>query len=319
MRVLSLFDGMSCGQIALKEIGITPEVYYASEIDKFAIKQTQLNFPNTIQVGDVRDLNVEDLGHIDLILAGSPCTDMSFSGKRKGLSTVEGIEIKSLNEYLELKKQGFEFAGQSYLFWEFIRILNDVRKTNPDVLFLLENVKMGKKWEPVFDDAIGCKGNHNLKLVCPKCGTPHQPHSPHTMDADGFERSEIRTVMEDRGWCYECSFWQNLYDKHKDDPGWVRIDGVSWVLKPMVENVPSGWNSLGCGGRKMYINIEGKGIVTSNNCWCQGDVSDAFKDLMPDNATWATKEEFDKAPVVGHIIEGIGLVFTDRGGHEVNA
>lgn len=160
---------------------------------------------------------------------------------------------------------------------------------------------------------------NNLKLVCPKCGTPHQPHSPHTMDADGFERCEIRTVMEDRGWCYECSFWQNLYDKHKDDPGWVRIDGVSWVLKPMVENVPRGWNSLGCGGRKMYVNIEGKGIVTSNNCWCQGDVSDAFKDLMPDNATWATKEEFDKAPVVGHIIEGIGLVFTDREGHEVNA
>lgn len=64
---------------------------------------------------------------------------------------------------------------------------------------------------------------------------------------------------------------------------------------------------------------KGKGIVTSNNCWCQGDVSDAFKDLMPDNATWATKEEFDKAPVVGYIVEGIGLVFTDREGHEVNA
>lgn len=99
MRVLSLFDGMSCGQIALKEIGITPEVYYASEIDKFAIKQTQLNFPNTIQVGDVRDLNVEDLGHIDLILAGSPCMDMSFSGKRKGLykivykANLLGIEV----------------------------------------------------------------------------------------------------------------------------------------------------------------------------------------------------------------------------------
>lgn len=103
------------------------------------------------------------------------------------------------------------------------------------------------------------------------------------MDADGFERCEIRTVMEDRGWCYKCSFWQNMYDKHKDDPGWVRIDGESWVLKPMVENVPSGWNSLGCGGRKMYINIEGKGIVVSNNCWCQGDVSDAFKDLDAGN------------------------------------
>ena len=58
----------------------------------------------------------------------------------------------------------------------------------------------------------------NLKLVCPKCGTPHQPHSPHTLDADGFERCEIRTIMEDKGWCYECSFWQNMYDKHKDDP-----------------------------------------------------------------------------------------------------
>lgn len=68
-----------------------------------------------------------------------------------------------------------------------------------------------------------------------------------------------------------------------------------------------------------YGEDERISIFYNNNCWCQGDVSDAFKDLMPDNATWATKEEFDKAPVVGHIIEGIGLVFTDRGGHEVNA
>jgi hypothetical protein len=50
----------------------------------------------------------------------------------------------------------------------------------------------------------------NLKLVCPKCGTPHQPHSPHTMDADGFERCEIRTIMEDKGWCYECSFFGKI-------------------------------------------------------------------------------------------------------------
>lgn len=61
MRVLSLFDGMSCGQIALRDMGIVPEVYYASEVDKFAIAQTQLNFPDTIQLGDVRQLNVENL------------------------------------------------------------------------------------------------------------------------------------------------------------------------------------------------------------------------------------------------------------------
>lgn len=119
MRVLSLFDGMSCGQIALKEIGITPEVYYASEIDKFAIKQTQLNFPNTIQVGDVRDLNVEDLGHIDLILAGSPgrytpyqIGDCAFESKEEALKHAEEQRtnlIKSLRLQIhELENLKFE-------------------------------------------------------------------------------------------------------------------------------------------------------------------------------------------------------------------
>lgn len=70
MNVLSLFDGMSCGQIVLKELDIHIDTYYASEIDKFAIKQTQLNFPNTIQVGDVRKVNVLDLQPIDLLIGG---------------------------------------------------------------------------------------------------------------------------------------------------------------------------------------------------------------------------------------------------------
>lgn len=119
MRVLSLFDGMSCGQIALKEIGITPEVYYASEIDKFAIKQTQLNFPNTIQVGDVRDLNVEDLGHIDLILADTPgrytpyqIGDCAFESKEEALKHAEEQRtnlIKSLRLQIhELENLKFE-------------------------------------------------------------------------------------------------------------------------------------------------------------------------------------------------------------------
>lgn len=120
MRVLSLFDGMSCGQIALKEIGITPEVYYASEIDKFAIKQTQLNFPNTIQVGDVRDLNVEDLGHIDLILADTPgrytpyqIGDCAFESKEEALKHAEEQRtnlIKSLKLQIhELENLKFEY------------------------------------------------------------------------------------------------------------------------------------------------------------------------------------------------------------------
>ncbi len=77
MNVLSCFDGMSCGQIALNRIGIKPKKYYASEIDKHAIKVTQTNFPETIQVGDIQDVDPELLGHIDLIIGGSPCQGFS--------------------------------------------------------------------------------------------------------------------------------------------------------------------------------------------------------------------------------------------------
>lgn len=166
MNILSLFDGMSCGQIALKELGIIPEVYYASEIDKHAIAQTQLNFPNTIQLGSVVDVDVSKLEQIDLLIGGSPCQSFSFAGKRKGMATKCDIEIYTLERYLKLKEDGFEFEGQSYLFWEYMRILTDIRKYNPDVKFLLENVEMGAKWERVLSEAIGVYGVHiNSALV----------------------------------------------------------------------------------------------------------------------------------------------------------
>lgn len=166
MNVLSLFDGMSCGQIALKELGINIDNYFASEVDKFAIAQTQLNFPDTIQLGDVRNISTKDLPKIDLLIGGSPCQSFSFAGKRKGMITVENEEIYTLDRYLELKRDGFEFEGQSYLFWEYMRILTEIRENNPDVLFLLENVEMGKKWERVLSEAIGIFGVHiNSALV----------------------------------------------------------------------------------------------------------------------------------------------------------
>ena len=166
MVVLSLFDGMSCGQIALHELGIIPETYYASEIDKFAIAQTQLNFPDTIQLGDVAEVDVSRLKPVDLLIGGSPCQSFSFAGKRAGMKTTENEEIYTLDRYLQLKADGFKFEGQSYLFWEYMRILTDIRKYNPNVLFLLENVEMGKKWERVLSDAIGLYGVHiNSALV----------------------------------------------------------------------------------------------------------------------------------------------------------
>lgn len=157
---------MSCGQIALRDMGITPEVYYASEVDKFAIAQTQLNFPDTIQLGDVRLVDPTQLGHIDLLIGGSPCQSFSFAGKRVGMATKENEKVLTLDRYLELKEQGFEFEGQSYLFWEYMRILTELRRLNPNIKFLLENVKMKKEWEAVLTEAIGVPGVHiNSALV----------------------------------------------------------------------------------------------------------------------------------------------------------
>ena len=134
MNVLSLFDGMSCGQIALRELGIKVDRYYASEINKHAIKQTQFNFPDTIQLGDVRGVHAKDLPNIDLLIGGSPCQGFSFAGKQLNFND-----------------------PRSALFFEFVRILNECREINPDVKFMLENVRMKREYEDVINNTLGIK------------------------------------------------------------------------------------------------------------------------------------------------------------------
>lgn len=123
INVLALCDGMSGGQIALTELGVSINQYYASEIDKFAIQQTQHNFPKTIQLGDIENWRTWDIDFksIDLILAGTPCQGFSFAGKQLAFDD-----------------------PRSRLFFVFVDILNHIRKLNPDVKFLLENVNMKK-------------------------------------------------------------------------------------------------------------------------------------------------------------------------------
>lgn len=150
-NVLSLFDGISCGQIALNRLNIEYNKYYASEIEKSGMLITNTNFPNTIQLGDVKNINGTKLDNIDLLIGGSPCQSFSFAGKMKGMSTKDNIEILSLEHYLELKNQDYEFEGQSYLFWEYVRILKEVKPR----YFLLENVQMKEKWKNLISEILG--------------------------------------------------------------------------------------------------------------------------------------------------------------------
>jgi DNA (cytosine-5)-methyltransferase 1 len=160
INVLSCFDGMSCAQLALRKSGVKVDKYFASELDKHAIKVTMANFPDTIQLGDVTKVDVSSLPVIDLLIGGSPCQSFSFAGKRQGMAAKGNIEILTLEHYLQLKSENYEFEGASYLFWEYMRILTELRKVNPDIKFLLENVEMGKKWEGVLNKAIGVQGIH---------------------------------------------------------------------------------------------------------------------------------------------------------------
>jgi len=126
--ILSLFDGMSCGQIALNKLGITYQQYYASEIDKHAIQVTQHNYPKTIQLGDVtkwRNWNI-DWANVDLLFAGSPCQGFSFAGKQLAFDD-----------------------PRSALFFVFVEIWRHIEKHNPKAKYLLENVKMKKEHEVV--------------------------------------------------------------------------------------------------------------------------------------------------------------------------
>lgn len=137
--VLSLFDGCSCGQIALSYF-TKDYSYFASEVNPKPIMVTQHNFPDTVQIGSVTDIDSKYFGNENpfILMGGSPCGDFSIMGKRKGMVTECNIEITSLEQYLQLKNEGFEFFGQSYLFWEYVRVL---KETKPKY-FLLENVNM---------------------------------------------------------------------------------------------------------------------------------------------------------------------------------
>lgn len=134
--VLSLFDGISCGKVALDRAGIKVKKYYASEIDKFAMQVSEKNHPDIIQLGDVTSWRSWDIDwkNVGLLIGGSPCQGFSFAGKQLNFND-----------------------DRSKLFFVYVDILNHIKSVNPDVKFLLENVKMKAEWQDVISGYLGVK------------------------------------------------------------------------------------------------------------------------------------------------------------------
>lgn len=160
MKVLSLFDGMSCGRIALDKLGIKPDIYLASEVDKHAIKVSKDNWSDIIHIGDVTKVSYKDgtlyteFGEyetaINLLIGGSPCQDFSSA--------------KAFGQHGETP-QGLG-GNKSGLFYHYLRVLNEIREENPNVKWLLENVKMKKESKEQLDNHLGVEGVYiNSSLV----------------------------------------------------------------------------------------------------------------------------------------------------------
>jgi len=188
MNVLSLFDGMACGRIALERCGYNVTNYYASEIDKYAVKVAKANYPDIQHLGDVRSVITDDLPDIDLLIGGSPCQGFSFAGR-----------------HLNFEDQ------RSRLFFEYVRILEE---TQPRY-FLLENVRMSKESERVISEFLDCEPvtiNSNLvsaqnrhRLYWTNIPVDGLPDDKGIKLADIIESGN---VDRDKSHCIDANYWK---------------------------------------------------------------------------------------------------------------
>ena len=188
MNVLSLFDGMSCGQIALDKLGIKVNNYFASEIDKYATRVTKHNYPNTKHIGNVTKVKGADLPKIDLLCGGSPCQGFSFAGKQLNFDD-----------------------PRSKLFFEFVRLLEE---TKPKY-FLLENVKMKKESQNIISNYLGVapieinsasvSAQNRRRLYWTNIPNITQPKDkgillPHILEEGVVDR--------DKSYCLDANYWK---------------------------------------------------------------------------------------------------------------
>lgn len=277
INVLSLFDGLSCGQIALKKLGIGIEKYYASEIDKYAIQVCQDNFPETIQLGDIenwRDWDI-DWSKINLVQGGSPCQGFSFAGKQLNFDD-----------------------PRSKLFFVFADIVEHIKKANPNVKFLLENVRMKKEYQDVISERMGVEPiNINSSLVS-------------AQNRNRFYWTNIQNIKQpkDKGILLKDLLEKKVEEKYyyKGKPLYEKIKKdikskdlvYQWRRHYVRENkkgvVPTLTANMGTGGHNVPIIKDNKGIrkLTPREC--------ARLQTIPDDYSFETVSNSQKYKMIGN-------------------
>jgi len=263
MNVLSLFDGISCGQIALERAGIKYNTYYASEIDKYAIQVTKKNYPNTIHIGDVNEIDFNEyIGEIDLLLGGSPCQGFSKAGK------------------------GLNFNDpRSKLFFKFAEALNIIKPK----YFLLENVKMKKEWidiiskylkvEPIHINSILVSAQNRNRLYWTNIPNVQQPEDKNIILQDILEkgiaiRNKSKTVRVGG---------RLSNDRHEWDLATTDGKRYSTLECERLQTLPDKYT---------YGIPEGQRYKCIGNCWTVDIIAHIFKNIIYKNNIINIKQKY---------------------------
>lgn len=227
IKVLSLFDGISCGRIALERVGIPVEVYYSSEIKQDAIVVSKDNYPDIIQLGDVTKITKDVVGGgIDLLIGGSPCQSFSNAGKKEG------------------------FDGKSKLFWEYVRLLKEVKPK----YFLLENVKMKKEWEDIITNTLieiypeAKMYNINSKLVSAQLRNRFYWTNIPNITQPEDKRITLQSVLEN-----------GFTDRTKSTcllEGWSRPHNLNSTGKILKRYIETGFVTIVWDSEKTYLRVK---------------------------------------------------------------
>lgn len=280
MNVLSLFDGISCGQLALQRAGIKYDNYFASEIDKHAIKVTQKNFPNTIQLGDVTKIKASDLPHIDLLIGGSPCQSLSALGDGTGLN------------------------GKSGLFFHYLRLREETKAKK----FLLENVVPKKsEWLNEMNRHVGCAGiKINSNYFLPQSRNRMYWTNidyPYPLITNTKVLYNLLETINYPSKYYQSDSWNIWWKKNRDfqlKKKYSSIDVYESIC--LTARMYASWNGqfvVGEGGRIRRL--------TPIECERLQGVPDNYTDCINDNERYKALGNGWTVDVVSHILKGIEL------------